>query len=442
MQKNWQHHWHPCTQISDFETFPPLTVTHAQGSWLHTKEAGPLLDATSSWWCKHLGHRHPALVEAMQQQSQSVIHSLGANTTSTSTIELSRRLAQWLPGLNKVFYAGDGSCAVEIALKMALHAKQLLGQTQRRHVIKLAGAYHGETIMTMAVSDCASYKAPYAAWMCDTHTIENMPYVHHTTDDLWGDYQVGWPAIEAQLAPHADKACAIIVEPLLQGANHMRFYSKDFLARLARWAKAHDVYLIADEIMTGFWRTGALLACQHANVVPDFVCLGKGLTSGMLPISAVLASESVFDVFYGPKDTHPGFLHSHTFSGHALSAAVANAALTLYETLPMQQMVEKLGQQMLTQVQSIQQGLGCFENIRQLGGVVAAELTAPFRRGGRAGWRIQQAAVKHGVLLRPLGDTIYWCPPLNTCLDDIDHLAKATSAAIKAVYQKEDTTLA
>lgn len=433
LSQKWQHHWHPCTQMKDFETFPPLDVVHAEGGWLTLTDGQKVFDATSSWWCKHLGHRQPKLLHALRTQSEKMIHTIAANTLSEPVVELSSRLSQLMPNIDRVFYASDGSSAVEIALKMACHAQHLRGN-KRNHIIKLSGAYHGETIMTMAVSDCELYKGPYKSWMVDTTTIDPIPYVAGTHDPIWSDASDMWYQIEQVLEPHAQTACAVIVEPLLQGANHMKIYSKDFLKRLAIWAKKHNIYFIADEIMTGFWRTGSLLASMQADIQPDFICLGKGLTSGMLPLSATLTSNDIFKLFYGTKETHSGFLHSHTYSAHALAAAVACSTLDVYEQSNMASTVENIGALMLASFNDINAKLDCLTNIRQIGGVVAAELSLP-DCGPRVGWRLQQLSVQYGALIRPLGNTLYWCPPLNSSPEEIAKLKVATESAITALLE-------
>ena len=240
-----------------------------------------------------------------------------ANSTYEVIIQLSEKLSQLCPGLDKVFYASEGSSAVEIALKMSLHAQKLRGENQRTQFTALKNAYHGETFMALGLSDLGLYRQAYEAHLIQPKFIENIPYVNSTTDPLWDDCSCIWPTIEEQLERQAAHLAAIIVEPIVQGAAGMRIYSQDFLRRLRTWTQAHGIYLIADEIMTGLGRTGYALASEHAQIKPDFICLSKGLTSGWLAMSAVLTHSNIYDLFYADYEKEKNFQHSHTIGGNA-----------------------------------------------------------------------------------------------------------------------------
>ena len=311
---------------------------------------------------------------------------------------------------------------------MSLHSNRLKGQSERTKFMALSNGYHGETLFALSVSDLGLYKDPYTPLLTPTEFIKNIPYVHSSHDPLWNNCAEHWERIEKQLEPHAKTLSAILFEPILQGAGGMKIYSQDFLRRLRLWATKHDVHLIADEIMTGFGRTGKALACDHANIEPDFLCLSKGLTAGTLPMSAMLTSTNIYDLFYDDYDTGKAFLHSHTHTGNALAAAVALETLNIIDDENVYAHVNKLGKHMLKQMLNISEQTS-LNNVRQIGAMVAADLESNLPR---AGYQIYREAVKQGALLRPLGNTLYWCPPLNSSLELIDDLSNITLKALNS----------
>lgn len=434
INRNLQHIWHPCSQMKDYEAFPPLIIKRAYGSYIELADGRRIIDAISSWWCKSLGHNHPRLKSALKTQLEYFEHVIFANSTYEIIIQLSEKLAALCPGLNKVFYASEGSSAVEIALKMSLHAQQLLGQNQRTQLTSLQNGYHGETFMALGLSDLGLYRKAYEAHLIKPDFIHNIPYVHSTSDPLWADCSVIWPDIENQLEKQATTLAAIIVEPIVQGAGGMKIYSQDFLRRLRKWTQTHGIYLIADEIMTGLGRTGHGLACEHAQIKPDFVCLSKGLTSGWLPMSAVLTQTEIYNLFYDDYSSGKSFLHSHTFSGNALAAAVALECLNILED-------EKIFQQVQTQemilkkfMQEINVNTQSLTNIRGIGAIIAADLKlTEEQKNQRIGYQIFQKALELGAWLRPLGNTIYWLPPLNASLVTLEDLRNITEISIKQI---------
>jgi adenosylmethionine-8-amino-7-oxononanoate aminotransferase len=420
--------------MKDYETFPPVDVVSAAGSQLTLRDGSTLIDATSSWWCKTLGHGHPRLRSALARQADRFEHVIGANTVNETLVGLSERLAALCPPLDKVFYAGDGSSAVEIALKMALHAQRIRGQAQRTQFIALENGYHGESGLSLAVSDLGLYRAPYAAVLPTPVIVTGLPYVTGMSDPLWNDCSAAWPAIEAQLEAHKDTAAALIVEPVLQGAGGMRVYSPDLLRRLRAWATRTGVLLVVDEILTGFWRTGRMLAIDHAGIAPDLMCLSKGLTAGWMPFSATLVHGDVYDLFYADYGQGRDFLHSNTYSGHALGAAVAREALALYDEPGFAADVEGFSAALGQRWAQVMTETGALRNARAVGGMVAADLALPDHlKGARAGFAVFREAVQQGALLRPLGNTVYWLPPLNTPAADLDRLADVTAGALRAV---------
>ena len=418
--------WQPCTQMKTFEHKPPLSITQAKGATLELASGNTLVDAISSWWCKSLGHNHAEIREALLEQADSFEHVMLPNTTHPALQQLSARLAALLPSLDRVFYAGDGCCAVEIAMKMSLHTRKVRGETRRSKFIALENAYHGDTCGAMSVSHLGKFKQFYHELTFDSHFIRDIPYVSGEDDPLWHDCSVCWPRIAEQLEPLKDTANALVLEPLIQGAGGMKVYSADFLRRLSQWCRHNNVYLIADEIMTGIGRTGYMLACEHAGVVPDFVCLSKGLTSGWLAMSAVLTHQQVSGCFYGDQ-TAEAFLHSHTYSGNALAVKVADTVLQIFARQQLCRYVrEQLAPVLHAQMRRLAQQSGILRNVRLLGGVAAADVLLPattlqncFRYG-----------VEAGILLRPLDNTLYWAPPLNSNADTLAAIGTRTEAVL------------
>ncbi|MBA3661143.1 MAG: adenosylmethionine--8-amino-7-oxononanoate transaminase [Gammaproteobacteria bacterium] len=426
------HLWHPCSQMKDYEIFKPLCIKQARGSYIELTDGKKIIDAISSWWCKSLGHNHPRLKAALLNQLDYFEHVILANTTNELIVNLSTQLAQLMSTLKKVFYASDGSCAVEIALKMSLHARFILGDSKRTQFIALRNSYHGETIGALSVSDLGMYQAPYSPLLFKTHYITPV-YVSGINDPLWHDCGAYWEDIELQLAPFCKIATALIVEPIVQAAGNMKIYSQDFLKRLRLWTEQHHVHLIADEIMTGLGRTGKMLACEHANIEPDFLCLGKNLTSGWLPLSAVLTRDDIYYLFYDDYQTGKAFLHSHTFSGNALAASVALAALQVLKDESIINHTHHLQLAMNTAMHEVAKITQCITGMRGIGAMVAAELNTHETRS-RVGFEITRKASELGALIRPLGRTLYWTPPLNTPIATIETLKQITIEAIQHVY--------
>lgn len=430
IHRDLQHIWHPCAQMKDFEDCPPLIVHRAQGSYLYTNK-GPIIDAISSWWCKSLGHGHPAVVAAITHQLTCFEHVIAANTTHPAAVELAEKLTQ-ITKKQHVFFASDGSSAVEIALKLTIHAQQINGFSHKKQFVALKNGYHGETLGAMGTSDLGLYKAPYQSYGVPCHFIENIPYLSGKNDPLWDNCDTYWPGIEKQLDVISENVCAIIFEPVVQGAGGMLCYSPDFLRKLSAWAQRKKIYLIADEIMTGLGRTGEWLAVNHAGIDPDLICLSKGLTSGSIPFSCVMIDNSIYQLFYDDYEHGKSFLHSHTFSGNSLAVSAALATLTTMENEEIIKQAQSLGDYMLHCLQNVAQISGKLTHVRGVGALVAADFADTNKK--RIGNEIYQHALNHGALIRPIGNTLYWLPPLNTSREIIGKLAEITLHSINAAY--------
>jgi adenosylmethionine---8-amino-7-oxononanoate aminotransferase len=429
INKDLHHIWHPCMQMKDFEQCPPLVIERAQGSYLYTNQ-GPLIDAISSWWCKSLGHGHPAVINAIKQQMHRFEHVIGANTTHPVVVELAEQLTL-ITGKQHVFFASDGSSAVEIAMKLALHSMKIKGFKDKTQFIALKNGYHGETLGTMCVSDLGLYKAPYEDFGLTCHFV-TPPYVTGVADPVWTNCEESWTGIERALETIKERVCAVILEPIVQGAGGMLCYSAHFLRKIADWAKHNQIYLITDEIMTGLGRTGTWLAADHASIGSDLICLSKGLTSGSIPFSCVMIDHDVFDLFYNDFSTGKSFLHSHTYSGNPLAVSAALATIKTMQKEEVIPYAKHLGSIMLDNLQQVAKSCGKLTNIRGVGAVVAADLINTDNR--RIGNEIYQQALKLGALLRPIGNTLYWLPPLNTEAHTIEQLAEITLNCINLIY--------
>lgn len=420
LEKAIKYIWYPAAKMEDYQIFKPLEVKRAYGSYIEMHDGHRVIDAISSWWCKSLGHCHPRLQNALVEQMYKFEHVMQPHMAHETIANLSEKLSALTNNLSKTFYASDGSSAVEIALKMSLHAHKNQGHLRKKKFIALTNSYHGETIACLSVSDLGKYNKPYKNLLFKSNFISNIPYVLNQEDPLWDNCGDAWKNIENFLDQRADELAAVIIEPIVQGAGGMKIYSQDFLKQLRSWTLKNNVYLIADEIMTGFGRAGKMLACQYANIEPDFLLLSKGLTSGMLPLSVCMTSNKIYDLFYN-KDP---FLHSNTHYGNALAASVALEVLNIFDE---EKVIQKANQlNMLDKMQKIADETGLLTNIRHIGAIIAADLVAI------DGFKLYKRAMKNGAILRPIGNCLYWLPPLNTAESTIEELAQITKISLLA----------
>lgn len=434
------HVWHPCTQMRDHEQLPLIPIRRGQGVWLEDFSGRRYLDAVSSWWTNLFGHCHPQLMAALRQQLDELDHVLLAGFTHAPVIELSEQLCQLAPpGLNKCFYADNGSSAVEVALKMSFHYWKNLGQS-RTHFITLGNSYHGETLGALAVGDVPLYKSTYAPLLLQTHVATSPDCYDCPPDMSWETYsRTRFAEMEALLERHAATTCAVIVEPLVQCAGGMRMYHPVYLSLLREACSRHNVHLIADEIAVGFGRTGTLFACEQANITPDFLCLSKGLTGGTLPLSVTLTTQTVYDAFYADYATQKAFLHSHSYTGNPLACSAALATLALFRQPLGQQSVlarvNQIGQRMESMAAALREHPHVSE-VRRTGAILAIEMVQdrrsrnPYPWQERRGLRVYEAALAQDVLLRPLGNVIYCMPPYVIDDGEIDHMLRVATQAI------------
>jgi len=413
--------WHPCTQMKLHETLPLVPIASGEGAWLVDFDGRRYLDAVSSWWVNLFGHRHPRLDAAIRAQLDSLAHVMLAGFTHRPVVELSERLAALAPaGLGHAFYASDGASATEIALKMSFHSWHNRGRAEKRSFVSLAGSYHGETVGALAVTDVALFRDVYAPLL---HANATVP----TPDPRRGvSVEAAAAALDAHLDRHAATTAALIVEPLVQGASGMTMYDARYLALARAITARHGVHLIADEIMTGFGRTGTMFAWEQAGApAPDFLCLSKGITGGYLPLSCVLASDDVYAAFYA-DDMARGFLHSHSYTGNALACAAALAVLDLFRDEDV--IVRNRG--LAAAWRASLAPLAAHPRVRdfrQCGMIVAWEVDGARRDFAR--WFFAEALAA-GLLLRPIGNTVYVMPPYVVTATEMAMLGERVAAIL------------
>lgn len=434
--------WHPCTQMKDHEAYPLIPIKSGSGVWLEDFDGNRYLDAISSWWVNLFGHANPEINTALKTQLDTLEHVIFAGFTHTAAIELAEKLVAVTPsGLDRCFYADNGSSAVEVALKMSFHYWRNKGQTKKTRFITLENSYHGETLGALAVGDVALYKTTYAPLLMDVITVPSPDCYHREEGESWPEYCIRQFALmEQALIQHADTACAVIIEPLVQCAGNMRMYDPIYLKLLRAACDRYQVHLIADEIAVGFGRTGTLFACEQAGMAPDFMCLSKGLTGGYLPLSAVMTTEQIYQAFYGDYQNLTAFLHSHSYTGNALACRAGLATLNIFQ----QQNIIQQNQSLIAVLANIAvrfQEHPQVAEVRQTGMILAIELVKnkitrePFPWQERRGVRVYQYALTQGVLLRPLGNVIYFMPPYVITEAELYFLADVAWCGIQQAVQ-------
>ncbi|MCQ4165198.1 adenosylmethionine--8-amino-7-oxononanoate transaminase [Tahibacter harae] len=429
--------WHPCTQMHDHETLPLLPIVRAEGVWLYDADGRRYLDAVSSWWTNIFGHRHPRLVAALKEQLDTLDHVMLAGFTHEPALELAEELLRIAPpGLARVFYADNGSAAVEVALKMSFHYWRNQGRGAKQRFIALSGSYHGETLGALSVTDVALYRDTYAPLLLQpVFTPSPDAYAAEPGESAADVAARRLGELRQLLQQHAAQTCAVIVEPLVQCAAGMRMYHPDYLSGLRALCDEFEVHLIADEIAVGFGRTGTLFACEQGGITPDFLCLSKGLTGGMLPLSAVLTTQDVYAAFYAEYRSGKAFLHSHSYTGNALACRAALATLGVFRDEPILQRNRELAAHLARTLEPLR-AHPQIADVRQCGLIAAVELVRdrrtrePYPAEERRGLRVYRHGLEHGMLLRPLGNVVYFMPPYVITPEQIDAMVAVAAAGI------------
>ena len=419
--------WHPCTQMKAHERTPLVPIARAKGAWLYDYEGRRYLDAVSSWWINLFGHANPRINAAITEQLGELGHVMLAGLTHRPVVELSERLSALAPpGLSHAFYASDGASATEIALKMSFHYWQQRGARDKCEYARLAGGYHGETVGALGVTDSALFRDAYRP-LLRSHPVLPSPASRAPADARTAPRALddARAALEAFLVLRGATTAALILEPLVQGAGGMAMYDARYLLAARALTKRHGVHLIADEIMTGFGRTGTMFACEQAGITPDFLCLSKGITGGYLPLSCVLATDAVFDAFYD-DDVARGFLHSHSYTGNALACRAALAVLDIFRDDD----VIAVNRETASRWRNTALPLATHRHVRdfrQCGMIMAFE--AQSERPDFTRW-FAARALEREMLLRPIGNTVYFMPPYIASDDEFALLVERTLAIL------------
>ena len=442
-EKDLKYIWHPCSQMKDYEDFPPIILDHGKGAYLYDVEGKSYLDAVSSWWVNLFGHANDRINRVLHEQAGKLEHAIFANFSHAPAIELAQEIVRITPeGLAKVFFADNGSSAVEAALKMSFHYHQQTGRPGKTKFAAITDAYHGETLGALSVGDLDLYSKIYKPLMLATFKATGpdcyrCPYGKNRETCEADCFE----SLEGLVAAHADEICGVIIEPLVQCAAGMKIYPPVYLKKLRKLCTRHHIHFIADEIAVGFGRTGKMFACEHAGVSPDIMCLSKGITAGYLPLSLVVTTDEIYSAFYADYTEMKAFLHSHSYTGNALACAVARESLRIFQdenVLAKNVIKARLISKKTAKLFDGHPQVGEF---RQMGMIGALELVVdrktkqPFDWQKRVGYGIYRIALEKGVLLRPLGNVIYFMPPYVVEEEDIEKMVRVAFESIHQYFR-------
>ena len=422
--------WHPCTQMKQHETLPLIPVAFARGCWLYDFDGRRYLDAVSSWWVNLFGHANERINAALIDQVARLEHVMLAGFTHEPVVELSERLSRLTGGsLGHCFYGSDGASATEVALKMSFHYWRNKGRAEKTQFVSLAGSYHGETLGALSVTDVALFKDTYAPLLRSSAQVPSPDWRLAAPGESASHFALGRAqALDRHLAAHHGVTSALIVEPLVQGASGMAMYDPEYLRRAREICDRYGVHLIADEIMTGFGRTGTFFAHEQAAIIPDFLCLSKGITGGYLPLSVVLTRDAIYEAFYDDELTR-GFLHSHSYTGNALACRAALATLDIFE----KDDVLNANRATAAAMNALVRPLAAHHRVRDFrntGMIWAFEVDVADQRIAR---RIYEQALARELLLRPIGNTVYFMPPYTISHDELAMLVYRTLDLVESL---------
>jgi adenosylmethionine-8-amino-7-oxononanoate aminotransferase len=416
--------WHPYTAMQHYrERVEPLVIARAEGSRLYDVSGRCYLDGNASWWTATLGHGHPRLVAALRRQAETLCHSALAGIAHEPASELAEALCGVAPaGLEHVFFSDNGSTAVEVAMKLCLQYWAQNGRPQRQRFVALEEAFHGETLGVTALGGVEVFRRPFAGTLLDCIHVP-------PPRDPEGAGRA-FEMLERTLRENADSLAGVVLEPVVQGAAGMRIYDPEYLRHARELCDRHDVFLVLDEVFTGYGRSGPMWAGEHAGVAPDVMCTAKGFSGGMLPMAATLATERIFEGFLG--DAERAFYYGHTFCGNPLGAAVAREVLRVFEDEDILERAKPKAERIARAVEAMGELPGVASS-RALGMVGALDLAGGAGYLAQAGWRVYDAARERGAYLRPMGNVVYVTPSLNIPDEDLDRLLEIARESVAAV---------
>lgn len=441
-KRDLQHVWHPCSQMKDYEDFPPIVIKSGKGIYLYDENGKQYMDAVSSWWVNLFGHSNERISTALANQAFQLEHAIFANFTHEPAIFLAEKLVKITPdGLTKVFFADNGSSAIEVALKMSFQYHMQKNRTKKKRFLALTDAYHGETLGALSVGGVGLYNDVFQPLLLETIRAQGPDCFRCPFNDRPDHCSAPCLSfVEEKLKLYHEEITAIIIEPLIQAAAGMKMYPPVYLKKLKELCLQYDVHLIADEIAVGFGRTGTMFACEQAGITPDFMCLSKGLTGGYLPLSVVLTTDDVYQAFYDDYHTMKAFLHSHSYTGNPLACRVALEVLQIFEDDDFIEQIQEKSTYMNKLASEVFNPQVYVGEYRQTGMVGAIELVKdketkePFQSEERIGYKIYQIALEKGLLLRPLGNILYFMPPYVITKEEIKTMIEKTNQAIQEFF--------
>ncbi|HEY9570815.1 MAG TPA: adenosylmethionine--8-amino-7-oxononanoate transaminase [Metalysinibacillus sp.] len=447
-KRDLAHVWHPCAQMKDYEKFPPKVITKGEGVWLYDEDGKRYLDAVSSWWVNLFGHANPRISKVLAEQATTLEHTIFANFTHKPAIEVAERLVRLTPpGLEKVFFADNGSAAIEAALKMSFQYHAQTNKKHKKRFLALTNAYHGETIGALSVGGVDLYNEVYTPLLLDTVRSQGPDCYRCPFNDKPESCSAQCiQYVEQDLIEHHEELTAIIIEPLIQAAAGMKMYPPLYLTKLKALCEKYDVHFIADEVAVGFGRTGTLFACEQAGVTPDFMCLSKGITAGYLPLSVVMTTNEVYDAFYDDYGTMKAFLHSHSYTGNTLACRIAQEVLTIFEEENYMEVVKEKAALLNQKARAAFEHLPYVGEYRQTGMVGAIEMVAnkvtkeDLPSEERIGYQIYKRALDKGLLIRPLGNIIYFMPPYSLTEEEMDFMIATTKETVEQFFAERRAT--
>lgn len=445
-KKDLRYIWHPCSQMKDYEDFPPIVIERGKGAYLYDIDGKSYLDAVSSWWVNLFGHANDRINAAIRQQLEKLEHVIFANFSHKSAIELAQEIIRIVPpGLAKVFFADNGSSAVEAALKLSFHYHQQTGHPGKTRFVSITDAYHGETLGALSVGDIDLYSKIYQPLMLNTFKAAGPDCYRCPYDKCRENCAADcFESMENIVAEHRDEICAVIIEPLVQCAAGMKIYPPLYLKKLRKLCTDCNIHFIADEIAVGFGRTGLMFACEHAEVSPDILCLSKGITAGYLPLSQVVTTDEIYSAFYADYREHKAFMHSHSYAGNALACAAACESLAIFRDEEVLLKNEVKAGMIAARITPLAENHPYVGEYRHLGMIGALELVEdrtarkPFEGQRRVGYEIYKIALEKGVLLRPLGNVIYFMPPYIVEEEDIDLMIRTAFESIDKYFRSQE----